>query len=413
MKSGFDVHDFDHRMRIALQRMRENRRVSLHNRLKILKFLDYQETQGVGIARRIKYVFNLARLTSMLGGKAFEKAARSDLEAAIREHGRLGLSEESDTTFRVMVKRFYRWLKDPNDEEYPPEVRWLKGTVKANRNHLPEELLTQDEVMALIKAARSTRDRAFIAMLYDSGGRIGEVLSLQRKNILFDEHGAVAIVEGKTGQRRDRLILSLPFLAEWLNDHPDKRPDAPLWIHQRQGCHQRGIVPMDYASARKLLMRVRDTADIKKRVNPHAFRHARATHLANILTEAQMKEYFGWTQDSKMAARYVHLSGRDVDGAILRAHGLQSKVEQDTPKLTVVTCVRCGLQNSTVNKFCSRCSMPLDLKTALEMKENLSKKSDEEMQKMRDELDELRFAVRLLQDASGYRVEPLKQRNQT
>jgi len=413
MKSGFDVHDFDHRMRIALQRMRENRRVSLHNRLKILKFLDYQETQGVGIARRIKYVFNLARLTSMLGGKAFEKAARSDLEAAIREHGRLGLSEESDTTFRVMVKRFYRWLKDPNDEEYPPEVRWLKGTVKANRNHLPEELLTQDEVMALIKAARSTRDRAFIAMLYDSGGRIGEVLSLQRKNILFDEHGAVAIVEGKTGQRRDRLILSLPFLAEWLNDHPDKRPDAPLWIHQRQGCHQRGIVPMDYASARKLLMRVRDTADIKKRVNPHAFRHARATHLANILTDAQMKEYFGWTQDSKMAARYVHLSGRDVDGAILRAHGLQSKVEQDTPKLTVVTCVRCGLQNSTVNKFCSRCSMPLDLKTALEMKENLSKKSDEEMQKMRDELDELRFAVRLLQDASGYRVEPLKQRNQT
>lgn len=412
MKSGFDVHDFDHRMRIALQRMRVNRRVSLRNRLKILKFFDYQETQGVGIAGRIKYAFNLAKLASMLNGKDFEKASRSDLEAAIREHGRLGLSEETDTTFRVMVKRFYRWLKDPNDEEYPPEVRWLKGTVKANRNHLPEELLTQDEVVALIKAARSTRDRAFIAMLYDSGGRI-EVLSLQRKNILFDEHGAVAIVEGKTGQRRDRLILSLPFLAEWLNDHPDKRPDAPLWIHQRQGCHQQGIVPMDYASARKMLMRVRDIADVKKRVNPHAFRHARATHLANILTEAQMKEYFGWTQDSKMAARYVHLSGRDVDSAILRAHGLQPKMEEEAPKLTVVTCVRCGLQNSTVNKFCSRCSMPLDLKTALEMKENLSKKSDEEMQKMRDELDELRFAVRLLQDASGYRVEPLKQRNQT
>jgi hypothetical protein len=54
--------------------------------------------------------------------------------------------------------------------------------------------------------------------------------------------------------------------------------------------------------------------------------------------------------------------------------------------------------------------MPLDLKTALEMKENLSRKSDEEMQKMRDELT---FAVKLLQDASGYRVEPLKQRNQT
>jgi len=125
-----------------------------------------------------------------------------------------------------------------------------------------------------------------------------------------------------------------------------------------------------------------------------------------------MKQMFGWTQDSKMAARYVHLSGRDVDDALLRAHGLQPRTEEEAPKLTVVKCLRCGLQNSTIHKLCSRCGMPLDLKTALEMKEDLSKKSDEEMQKMRDELDELRFAIRLLQDASGYRVEPLKQRNQ-
>ena len=90
--------------------------------------------QGVGVARRIKYAFNLAKLASMLNGKDFEKAARSDLEAAIREPGRLGLWEETETTFGVMLKRLYRWLKDPNDQEYPPEVRWLKGTVKANRH---------------------------------------------------------------------------------------------------------------------------------------------------------------------------------------------------------------------------------------------------------------------------------------
>jgi len=63
MKSGFDVYGFDNRMRIALQRMRVNRPVSLHNRLKILKFLDDQETEGVGIARRIKYAFILAKPT--------------------------------------------------------------------------------------------------------------------------------------------------------------------------------------------------------------------------------------------------------------------------------------------------------------------------------------------------------------
>jgi hypothetical protein len=34
-----------------------------------------------------------------------------------------------------------------------------------------------------------------------------------------------------------------------------------------------------------------------------------------------MKEYLGWTQASEMAAVYVHLSGRDVDSALLKLAG--------------------------------------------------------------------------------------------
>lgn len=104
-----------------------------------------------------------------------------------------------------------------------------------------------------------------------------EFLSLQRKNIVFDELGAVVVVDGKTGQRRQRLILSVPFVAEWLSDQPDNRPEASLWIHNAQGCHEEGIVPLDYYAARKLLVRLQRKAGIQKHVNPHAFRHARAT----------------------------------------------------------------------------------------------------------------------------------------
>ena len=37
-----------------------------------------------------------------------------------------------------------------------------------------------------------------------------------------------------------------------------------------------------------------------------------------------MKEYFGWTQASDTAAVYVHLSGRDVDSALLKLAGKAS-----------------------------------------------------------------------------------------
>lgn len=49
-----------------------------------------------------------------------------------------------------------------------------------------------------------------------------------------------------------------------------------------------------YNSLRTILRIIAEKASIKKKVIPHAFRHARATHLANSLTEAQMKEFFGW-----------------------------------------------------------------------------------------------------------------------
>ncbi len=55
-----------------------------------------------------------------------------------------------------------------------------------------------------------------------------------------------------------------------------------------------------------------------------AEKHTRATHLANFLTEVQMKEFFGCVQDSDMARRlHASISGRDVDKAILKLYGIE------------------------------------------------------------------------------------------
>jgi integrase/recombinase XerD len=384
LKKGFDVHDYGHRMDLARRKLTVNRKVSVHNRSKILEFLDYLETQQISLPRRIRYLQNISKLAAILRVN-FEGATKSQIESAILKHGRLDLADETKIQFKIMVKRFYRWLEDPNDEEYPPQVKWIKTTTRDSALPLPEDVLSEKDVETLLNVAEYSRDKAFVAMLFDLGTRVGEFLSIQRKNIVFDELGAVVVVDGKTGQRRQRLILSVPFVAEWLNDHPDKRPEAPLWIHHAQGCHEEGPVALDYYAARKLLMRLQRKAGIQKPINPHAFRHARATHLANYLTEAQLKKIFGWTQNSRMPGRYVHLSGRDVDEALLRVHGLQAKVEERKADLTVVQCVRCDQKNSTIHKFCTRCGMALDLKAALELDE--IKKS--ELQGMRDQIKQL------------------------
>ena len=73
-----------------------------------------------------------------------------------------------------------------------------------------------------------------------------------------------------------------------------------------------------------------------------------------------MKEYFGWTQGSDMAATYVHLSGRDVDSTLLQMYSLKEKQEDKTAKLDVKICRRCKERNSPAQEFCGKCGNPLD-----------------------------------------------------
>lgn len=85
----------------------------------------------------------------------------------------------------------------------------------------------------MIDAAENLRDRAIIAMLYEGGFRVGEIGSIIKvRDIDFDRYGAIAVVRGKTGMRRVRLIWAmLPYIAQWLEVHPRRKErNAPLWI---------------------------------------------------------------------------------------------------------------------------------------------------------------------------------------
>jgi len=200
------------------------------------------------------------------------------------------------------------------------------------------------------------------------------LLPLKMKNIQFDETRAILLVDGKTGSRRVRIISSSPALATWLEHHPFKdNPEAFVWIDM--GTRNRYGM-MSYAAVAEMLRKLARKAGVNKRVNPHSFRHARATHLASNLTEAQMKEYFGWVQGSEMAATYVHLSGRDVDNALLKMHGLAKDEDSQENILKIQVCPRCKEKNDAVSHFCRRCGSPLELKVALDLEEKKKEKDE-------------------------------------
>jgi integrase len=321
--------------------------------------------RGYSKARILKYLSTLLSLAKLLG-KPFVNAQKEDIIEVISKIEQSNYSDWTKHDFKSVLKVFFRWLRET--EDYPEEVRWIKVTSKS-KVKLPEELLTIEEVLKMVDAAEHIRDKAFILTLYESGCRIGELLTLQIKHVHFDNFGAVLIVNGKTGQRRVRIILSAPKLHQWIENHPLRdNLNAPLWI--TLGKNKR---VWHYGTAKDCIQRLAEKVGIKKRVYPHLFRHSRATHLANYLTEAQMKQYFGWVQGSDMASIYVHLSGRDLDNALLKLNGMETQEKKEEEKFKVIICPRCKKSNSFDAKFCSFCGMCLDVKTSVEVEELRSK----------------------------------------
>ncbi|MEM2600623.1 MAG: tyrosine-type recombinase/integrase [Candidatus Hadarchaeales archaeon] len=240
--------------------------------------------------------------------------------------------------------------------------------VGKEQKELPREILTPEEIQRLLAVCNSLRNRALVHVCYEGGLRAGEVLGLRVGDVQFDRLGAVVIVKGKTGARRVRLIESVPDLQRWMAVHPNRQDPRSLLFPSRDG----GVMTVEYFNL--LLKRLALSAGINKRVHPHLLRHSRATHLAKVLTEDQLRVYFGWTKGSNVPARYVHLSGRDVDGALASFYGL---AQEDGRR----ACPRCGFLTPEGSLYCPRCSFVLSEAEALRI-ERLREREEEILERV-------------------------------
>ena len=107
--------------------------------------------------------------------------------------------------------------------------------------------------------------------------------------------------------------------------------------------------------------------------------------MANHLTEAQMNNYFGWKQGSKMPSVYVHLSGRDMDNAILKMNGIKRMDTEKKQEFSPKQCHRCEKMNPPTGKFCFRCGAPLDFETTIRVEKG-REKADNAMESLLQDL---------------------------
>jgi site-specific recombinase XerD len=359
MEKQKDIHNYQKRLDRTIERVSPGGELTDHNSKIALGFKNELLSQNISISKTSRYLQDVIWLHRQLEGKNFDDVVKEDVKALLAKMNQSDLAESTKKGIKIMLRKFYKYIRGVDDpRKYPEEVDFFTLTITKSHSLMPEELLNEQEMMQIIRAAKNERDKALMAVLCESGCRVGEVGTLRIKHISFEEIGVRITVKGKTGMRKILLIKSAPFLQIWLNNHPiGDNPEAPMWIGPNNEF-------LSYARIKNILRTCVKKAGIKKRVYPHLLRHSRATILAKTLSDANMKNYLGWAQGSKMASVYIHMSGKDTDEAILRTNGIEITKEETESPLKPKSCLRCNFENPCTNKFCSKCGLPLDEETA-------------------------------------------------
>lgn len=368
------THDYEARVKGILEAVEGSSEISDENQRLIRAYRRDKELGGMSAATQQRNLSYIKILGERVGNASFKDLGAEDMKELIEWLQDRDLADETIDTYKKAIQSFWNWMYGMEDrDDHPESIAWITLNRSTGNGTLPKDLLTKGDIERQAEAAKNERDRAFIWTLYETGARIGELIDLTVGDIEDRQHGKKVVIDGKTGQRRLPLVESVPYLNKWLNSHPNPEKTAPLWCKIQQGG------PEDQLGYRYILDKVlkvnMDRAEINKPSNPHHYRHSRASELANKFTEAQLCQWFGWVQGSDVPARYVHLSGRDIDNAYDELYGLREP-EADEEEPSVRECWRCEELNSPKDKFCGSCGAPLDSPAVYEA-EQVQEKGEE------------------------------------
>lgn len=225
------------------------------------------------------YVSAAQKLIHTQGAHSWEQVASieaAQLRAHLASRRAEGLANTSAARELSALKALIAFARSQSGDPDPAAPRLRGPRLKKG---LPRPVTPDDAVNIadLMDATASedwigARDRAVLLLMYGSGLRIAEALSLTGRD---ENLGETLLVTGKGGKQR--VVPILPITKEAVADYCQQCPyplgaDEALFRGAKGGPLSPGMVQKAMAKARRALG-LPDTA------TPHALRHSFATHL--------------------------------------------------------------------------------------------------------------------------------------
>lgn len=215
------------------------------------------------------------------------------------------------------LRVFCKWLQDEGLINVSPFLA-TKNPVKMPRfEKRPVDIIPDADFRALLKTCedrsigRNRRDEAILMFLFDTGVRVGELVSLQKDDIDFKRRTARVVGKG----RKWRSVFFSPQTAIALQRYI-QRQTATERLSVFVFCGWRGR-PLTTFGVHQMLAGRAEEAGVTSRVNPHTFRHTFATNFLRMGGDvSSLQRILGHSDVSTTIRNYAHL----VDDDLSKAH---------------------------------------------------------------------------------------------
>ena len=403
--------------------------ISTENAHIIIEYIKCQKTESnISDGYKNLVIKSLVILIKYFKNKNFKQLARSDIISYLDS---LHKSEEADPLHkwigtynlkRQLFLKFFKWLHNPIKEAKKrptPNVMRNIPILKRKEESIykPDDLWTIEDDRMFLKYCSDKRIQCYHAVSRDTSARPSEILRLRVREINFKTAGdktyAQIFVSGKTGSRPIPLFNSIPYVKDWLNDHPQPgNPNAFLIPSKARGSFGRKLsavslngIYREYQTKRfpRLLndenVPIEDKNKIrnllKKPWNPYIRRHSGLTEKSKLkqLNEYQLRQYAGWSPRSQMHLKYIHYFGDESSETLLEAYGIITKNQEQINALRYKQCPNCAEPNKPENQFCCKCKMVLTFGAYHETIEK-EKQRESEVQDLKDRYEQDMKSVR-------------------
>lgn len=352
---------------VLLENALKNRKINKDDAMLISEYSTRQSgSKGISPGRKYKITYVLIVWRKYL--PTFRKCTMYDIDKGIEklsnDKNAEGKAYKKNTKYDYIkfLKTFMLYLIENNIITIKKElIIGIKAGKRDRMTKTAEMLLSEEDIERLIKAAKSSRDRAIISMLYEGALRPIEIASLRWNHVKIEYDRIILNIDEKTGMpRRIPLFFSTGYFLNYKNDYLGPSTGDMLVFLTRDG------LQLQHKGLTKNLKKIAKDAGIDpNKVKGHIFRHSRITHLARKNVNEGIIKRIAWgNPQSQMLSTYEHLIDADTDRELARVSGIEIPKPEDRLILAPKVCPVCQLPNVSTNRHCGRCGTPLTIEAA-------------------------------------------------